>query len=122
MPRVVHFEIQAEDPKRAIHFYSRIFGWEAQKWDGPEEYYLLRTGSAEEPGIDGGLIRRRGPDESATNTIRVDSVDDTVAHVLREGGRVVVPKRAIPGVGWVARCADTEGNLFGVMAPDPAAR
>ena len=38
MPRVVHFEIRADNPERAVKFYSEIFGWEIQKWDGPVEY------------------------------------------------------------------------------------
>ena len=28
MPRVVHFEIHADDPERAINFYKSVFGWE----------------------------------------------------------------------------------------------
>ncbi len=27
MPRVVHFEIPADDPERAIEFYRQVFGW-----------------------------------------------------------------------------------------------
>jgi predicted enzyme related to lactoylglutathione lyase len=38
MPRVVHFEIHAGDPSRAISFYEKLFGWKFQKWDGPVEY------------------------------------------------------------------------------------
>ena len=45
MPRVVHFEIHAQDPERAVRFYERVFGWSAQRW-GSEEYWLLTTGAA----------------------------------------------------------------------------
>ena len=44
MPRVVHFEITAEDPDRAAGFYSQVFGWELTKWEGPMEYWLITTG------------------------------------------------------------------------------
>jgi predicted enzyme related to lactoylglutathione lyase len=27
----------------------------------------------------------------------------------------------IPGVGWLAYCKDTEGNIFGLMQADPKA-
>ena len=37
------------------------------------------------------------------------------------GGRVAVPKMAIPGMGWLAYCTDTEGNTFGVMQADEKA-
>jgi predicted enzyme related to lactoylglutathione lyase len=59
MPRVVHFEIHADDPQRAIAFYSKLFGWEFNSWGGPMEYYLIKTGPEESRGIDGGMIRRQ---------------------------------------------------------------
>jgi hypothetical protein len=27
MPRVVHFEVDAKKPERAIRFYEEVFGW-----------------------------------------------------------------------------------------------
>src|SRR5918993_4170444 len=60
MGRVVHFEIHAENPERAIAFYRELFGWEFTRWEGPMPYWLIRTGGAGEPGIDGGLMQRRG--------------------------------------------------------------
>ena len=44
MPRPVHFEISADDPERALHFYQAVFGWKSQKWDGPQDYWLISTG------------------------------------------------------------------------------
>ncbi len=61
MPRVVHFEIHAENPERAISFYKGVLGWNFQKWDGPLDYWVITTGPQEQPGINGGLVRRRGP-------------------------------------------------------------
>ena len=36
MARVVHFELPADDPERAVKFYEGVFGWQIQKWDGPQ--------------------------------------------------------------------------------------
>ena len=58
MSRVVHFEIPADDPERAINFYEKVFGWRFEKWEGPIEYWLVKTGPEDQPGIDGGLTRR----------------------------------------------------------------
>ena len=58
MARVVHFEIPADQPERAIEFYSKIFGWQFQKWDGPMPYWMINTG--EGPGINGGWVTRGG--------------------------------------------------------------
>jgi predicted enzyme related to lactoylglutathione lyase len=128
MPRPVHFEIHAADPIRAQKFYSQLFGWEFTAWGPPGQYWVVRTGS-EGPGIDGGLVPRRGPppDEGqAVNafvcTVAVSSVDETVASAQRLGAIVALPKMPIPTVGWLAYLKDSEGNLFGVMANDPAAR
>ena len=65
MPRVIHFEIHAGDPDRAVRFYSELFGWQFQKWGGPIDYYLVTTGPDGTPGINGGLIRRRGDPAAA---------------------------------------------------------
>jgi predicted enzyme related to lactoylglutathione lyase len=121
MPRPIHFELAADDPARAVAFYEKVFGWKATRWDGPFDYRLVTTGSSGEPGIDGGITPRRGADTGTTNTIGVESVDAAVAAVGAHGGKVVQPKAPIPGVGWLAMCTDTEGNLFGVMESDPHA-
>ena len=34
MPRVTHFYIDADDPERAAKFYSDLFGWKIDKWEG----------------------------------------------------------------------------------------
>jgi uncharacterized protein len=127
MGRVVHFEIHAENPKRAVEFYSNLFGWQFTKWDGPMEYWLINTGPKEKPGIDGGLILRRGPiDGSAVIayvcTVEVDSVDSALAKATSTGGAVALPKMPVPGVGWLAYAKDTEGNIFGMMQADASAK
>jgi predicted enzyme related to lactoylglutathione lyase len=121
MPRPIHFEIPADDPARAIAFYETVFGWKFQKWDGGNApYWLISTGDG--PGIDGGLLPRRDPAQPCVNTIGVDSVDATLAVVDQQGGKCVLPKMAIPGMGWLAYCKDIDGNMFGIMQTDPAAK
>ncbi len=56
------------------------------------------------------------------NTIGVPSVDEFVGKVVSAGGKVEIPKMAIPGVGYQAYCRDTEGNLFGIHQSDPSAK
>jgi predicted enzyme related to lactoylglutathione lyase len=65
---------------------------------------------------------RRGEVKTITNTIGVDSVDEFLNKIEAAGGAVIAPKTAVPGVGWFAYCADTEGNLFGIMEDDPNAK
>jgi uncharacterized protein len=122
MPRPVHFEIPAENPQRAIDFYTKVFGWKFSKWDGPMDYWIISTGQAPEPGIDGGLMPRRDPNQPCVNTIGVTNLDETVATVLASGGEIALPKMPVPGVGWLAYCKDTEGHIFGMMQNDPSAK
>jgi uncharacterized protein len=121
MARIVHFEIPADDPERAVAFYEKALGWKIEKWEGPMDYWLVTTGREEEPGINGGIYRK-GDFAATVNTVGVDSIDAAVQRVLESGGTLVRPKHAIPGMGWLVYCADTEGNLFGMMQPDMSAK
>lgn len=124
MSRVVHFEVHAEDPQRAIRFYHEVLGWTFQPGGG--DYWMIETGPADQPGINGGLVARRGMIDGTAviaYVCTVDSadVDASLASVERAGGTVVVPKMAVQGVGWLAYAKDTEGNIFGMMQNDPSA-
>lgn len=121
MPRVVHFEIAAREPERTAEFYATVFGWKIQKWDGPEDYWLVRTGSASRPGIDGGISLPTGLFTGYVNTIEVPVIDDYIILINKSGGKVLTDKMTVPGVGYLAYCKDPEGNIFGVMQPDESA-
>jgi uncharacterized protein len=121
MPRVVHFEIPADDPERAVRFYQEVFGWTSNRWDGPEPYWLITTGDDSQPGINGGIMRKHHPEQPLANTIDVPSVDEFSAKIEAAGGQVVLPKMAVPGIGWLAYFKDTEGNVSGIMEMDPSA-
>ncbi|MBI2836544.1 MAG: VOC family protein [Chloroflexi bacterium] len=122
MPRVIHFEIPVDNPDRATKFYSSVFGWKIEKLGGPEDYWLITTGKDEEPGINGALTRRQEPVTATTNAISVPSVDAFLSKVAANGGKTVMPKTAISGVGYMAYCRDTEGNLFSIFQDDTSAK
>jgi len=122
MPRVVHFEVTCDDVERAVKFYENVFGWKFNKWEGPIEYWLVNTGEKDQPGINGGFMKREKSDEgSVYNTIDVPSVDDYIAKIKQAGGEIEVDKVAVPGVGWFAYFKDPEGNVFGIMEEDSQA-
>jgi predicted enzyme related to lactoylglutathione lyase len=121
MPRVVHFEVSADDPERAVVFYKDVFGWEIHKWEGPQDYWLIKTGPDGQPGINGGLFVRKGPMTGHVNTIDVPSVDEYLAKIEASGGTIALPKMAIPGIGWLAYAKDPEGSIFGIMQADSSA-
>jgi hypothetical protein len=121
MPRVVHFEITADDPERAVQFYTSVFGWHIQKWDGPQDYWLAGTGPNDQPGIDGAIMRREGGMPPVINTLDIPDLDASLEQVTANGGSIAMPRMAVPGVGFMAYCFDTEGNMFGLMQRDASA-
>lgn len=121
MPRVQHFEISANDPEKVASFYKEIFGWKVTKGEGPVEYWLVETGEAEEPGIDGGISRPNEVLSGTVNTIGVNDIEAYLEKVIQYGGKVVVKKHVIPGAGHNAYCQDIEGTIFGVHQEDPNA-
>ena len=101
MNRVVHFEIHAADPERAAKFYREVFGWEIAEWiipgvKLPEEnrYWTVTTGPDDQPGINGGIVIRRGPPPTEGQavsghicTIEVASVDLSLERVQQASQR-----------------------------------
>ena len=126
MPRVVHFEIHAGDPPRAIRFYEKVFGWHFEPW-GPPGFYLIRTGTEEDPGLHGAMQGRREivkgkPMFGFECTVGVDSIDETISLIEANGGKIVMPKFEIPTVGTLIFFEDTEGTVVGAMQYDPSTK
>jgi len=93
------------------------------------EYWNITTGKQEDPGINGGLLKRQGKEPGADTpistyicTIGVPNIDEYLNQIQKHGGKVTMEKKPIPGVGWLAYCLDTEKNIFGIMQPDMNAR
>ncbi|MBY9012443.1 MAG: VOC family protein [Candidatus Lokiarchaeota archaeon] len=122
MPRLVHFEMNVKDIDKTIAFYESVFGWKFQKWDGPIDYWLIMTGDEKEPGIDGGLGYEEEGFPKVVNTIDVDDIGDIIKKLKINGGEIVRPKHAVPGVGWMAYFKDSEGVMSGIMQNDPNAK
>ncbi|HSE21288.1 MAG TPA: VOC family protein [Pyrinomonadaceae bacterium] len=127
MSRVIHFEIHAGDPDRAVKFYETLFGWTFKKWEGPMDYWLVTTGPDSQPGINGGLLRRQGEIDGQAViayvcTVDVENIDAAITKAQSLGSQIVVPKMPVPGVGWLVYCKDTEGNIFGMMQASPEAK
>lgn len=136
MNRLVHFEIHVSDVERAAAFYTTVFGWKIEKW-GDMEYWAIMTtpkdskdsGLPAQAGINGGMLKRpcdtpgegQGLNAFAC-TMQVVDIDATLDAVLRNGGKMAMPKFALPGIAWQAYCIDTEGNTFGVHQADPNAK
>jgi predicted enzyme related to lactoylglutathione lyase len=118
MGRVSHFEITADDPKRAAAFYEKAFGWKFTDWGGPFTYLLATTGEKDQTGIDGAIMDRTDHKQAVINTITVDTWEQGADAVKKAGGKVLQEKTPIPAQGYFAYCTDTEGNVFGIFEAD----
>ena len=127
MPRPVHFEIHASDPATLSQFYEKVFAWKIQHM--PQmNYWLLMTGDEKTPGINGGMVQRRGPRPAAGASVNafvcsidVPSVDEYWNRAMKAGGSEALPKMAVPGVGYVAYIRDPDENIVGLFQPDKSA-
>src|SRR5260370_30757881 len=103
MNRVSHLQIYTDDPEAVQPFYQDVFGCKFQKFEGgPMEYWLVTTGDDKEPGINGGLTRpREGQSPGTLNTVAVASLDQNIREIEQRGGKICVPKIAIPKNCWL---------------------
>lgn len=108
---IVWFEIPADNVERAKKFYSALFGWKIEKFPGATDYWHIDTGGGDRT-RDGGLMARKHPDQPITNYVAVSSVDESAAKVEKLGGKICMPKTAVPQMGYFVVCQDTEANEF----------
>ena len=126
MPTIVHFDIPSDNIERAKKFYSDLFGWKMDKWSGSSEgmeYWLIST--VDDKGnkvLGGGMMKRQSPQQEGINYFDVKSVQESSAKVEQLGGKVVMPKSPVPGVGYMAVCKDSENNGFGIFEADQTAK
>ena len=122
MPKMVHFEINADDPLRAKNFYEKVFDWKIEKSEMPMDYWMITAGPEEEPGINGGLQKRENDSDVIDNYIGVPSIDDTSTKIEKNGGEILKQKSPIPGIGYYAFFKDSEGNRLGIFEDDESAQ
>ena len=108
---IIWFEIPADNPERAKKFYGALFGWKINPFPGMRDYWHIDTGGGDDT-PDGGLMARKQPGQPITNYVRVPSVTRAMAKVAKLGGKVCMPKTAVPQMGYFAVCQDTEKNTF----------
>ena len=126
MPNIAHFAINADNVDRARRFYEKVFGWKFSAW-GPPGFFMIEMGPVVEPLLRGSLQQRRElvPGKAMVGyecTIAVSDVDATSAAVEANGGRVIMKRVTIAGVGHLTFFEDPEGNVAGAMQYDTDAQ
>lgn len=108
----VWFDIPVKDIDRAIRFYSAVLGARVAK----EEFGGGAMGVLphEGPANGGCLVVKEGEEPSDRGPLlylnAAERLDDAIAAVEPNGGRILEPKHAIPPHGHRAIFLDSEGN------------
>lgn len=110
---IVHIEFSAKDREAAGEFYNALFGWEIQQM--PDMNYA--TFMTTEGGVGGGLnpVSEDYPAGTVMVYVGTDDIEASLAKAEQLGGKKLVPKTEIPGVGWFALFADLTGNKIGLL-------
>jgi len=122
MNGLTHFEIPVNDIDKAKEFYSNLFDWEFNFIE--EMNYLMFTTTSEDgkSKVGGGIFMKQNESHTITNYINVKSVDESAKKVEELGGKNVVPKTAVPGMGWFVHFTDIDGNLLALWESDSEAK
>ena len=115
--QMVDLEIPAGDTAKAREFWTSLFGWQWQAFEGPTEYHMTRFSETT-----GGAIYAPDPPEKRGTRVffDVEDINEGNARVNELGGEAgeALP---VPAMGWFSLCKDTEGNEFGLWQTDPEA-
>lgn len=96
-----------------MSFYKKGFGWQIRPI--PEmNYRLVETGG--KGGINGGIMKpQAGPwPAKMTLYVDVDDLDLFGRKIQKAGGKLVVEKMEVPGVGQFSLFEDPDGRLLGM--------
>lgn len=107
------FEIPVTDFTRAKKFYETLFDAPVMEMPFPiGRYGMLPSDMGK--GVGGAIVQGDGytPSDSGT-VVYLNGGDDLaipLAKIENAGGKIVMPKTAIGGNGFIAQFIDTEGN------------
>lgn len=124
--KLTHFAIHIDNIERAKQFYQGVFEWGFASY-GPPDFLQIKADQSDNGELIGALqARKYSPVKEKIVglecTIGVESVDEIIRKVEKNGGEILMPKTAIPYVGWITKFLDTEGNLICAMQSDSTAR
>lgn len=112
-------ELLTTDSTRAIDFYTRLFGWEANTHGGPMAYTEWMNG-AEHAGGMMQIAPHMGPVPPHWGIyIAVDDCDATFQKATSLGARAFVPPMDIENVGRFSTMSDPQGAVFSIIKLAP---
>jgi uncharacterized protein len=107
-------ELNTSDPEGAIPFYSGLFGWRIQPFEGsPEPYFSIKNGDANNGGIR--ELNQPGVLPHWLVYFGVENIDDGIAKVEELGGTNLAGPIDIQ-IAKIAVVQDPQGAFFALYA------
>ncbi|MGE0526705.1 MAG: VOC family protein [Bdellovibrionales bacterium] len=114
------FEIPVANMERAAKFYGEILAVEMKIEKNDEENYEMAVFPVKEGKVTGSLVRHEHMQPSDKGSVVYLNGGRDLSVVLNRlesaGGKIIIPKTKIPGVGYFANFMDTEGNRIGLFS------
>jgi len=110
---VVHWELWSKNPDKVSSFYKKVFDWSIRAI--PEmKYTLVETGG--EGGINGGIMTPQEGEWPGNMAfyIDVDDLDAYAAKIKQAGGKMIVEKMEVPGIGQFSLFQDPDNRVLGM--------
>lgn len=113
--RIIHIELSANDHHAAAQWYAEVFGWTVQ--DFPDMNYSTFTTGENEVGGGFNPVQNGAPAGAVLIYLLSEDLAADVSRVAAHGGKIVMPRQEIPGVGDMATFYDPTGNLLALLQP-----
>ena len=112
-----HIQFSSTDLAKTKAFFTDIFGWTFQDIPGFETYAMFQTPNGLGGGVDVGPNAEPPSDQGPILHIEAEDIDATLAKIIENGGRTIVPKTAISDeFGYFALFLDNVGNRLGLWS------
>jgi predicted enzyme related to lactoylglutathione lyase len=109
-------DLTTTDPKKAVNFYSQLFGWETEvsKNDPSGYLHILNKGS-----YIGGIppVREGQPPPHWLIYYQVSGIETVLERATSNGATTYQPPFSVPETGQIAVLADPQGAVFALFEP-----
>lgn len=107
---VVWFEVMGKDGDELRGFYGELFGWKYDVHEGMSYGFV----PAEGKGIPGG-VGASSERQYVTFYVATPDIEKQLAQATKLGGKVLMPRTALPGGTVLGMFSDPEGNPIGLV-------
>jgi predicted enzyme related to lactoylglutathione lyase len=104
---IVHIEIPTKDAGKSAEFYKTLFGWQIER-DEQMDYTMWDP--QEGPGGGFSMISKEMKVGQVLLYVNSEDIEADLAQAKSLGGKIIEPKREIPGIGWFGIFRDPTGN------------